>query len=197
MSEVAAVPTAVEPAKSIWTKEMQAAAKVSARVVFRFMPRPEGAKSWDPQPVQVEFIREEQKEEGKPYRPEQRLVFIVDGFIRHGYGEEVRVSHHAEYGEMHVYQERSYRPTEGAWQFSLYHRDPGSSETVLALLPVGAEVKFEIALDHHTNGYVTKARLHGDVLIATFKKGKQKGSLEIDHSIVPMNSARFGYRIGR
>lgn len=194
MSEAAAAVVVPEPEKqpSVWTKEMQAALKAADRVVFRFEPRPEGAPSWEPNPLLVEFVREERKEEGRPYQPEQRLEFALDGFIRAGYSDEVNVS--TSYGyESFSYSNRSYKPARGVWSVRLYHGDPSPEETALTLLPVGAQVKFEVGLDYHSNGYMAKASLHGDVLLVSFKKGKQRGVLEIDNTIVPMNTARFGF----
>jgi hypothetical protein len=189
---VAAESPSPTPPPSIWTKEVRAAFKAAERVVFRFQPRAKEAKSWDPQEVLVEFIRDEQKVEGKPYVPEQRLAFSFEGSIANGYGPEVEVSHHSEYGESHHYKSRSYRPEHGQWHLRLYHGEPMHDATVLSMLPLGAKVIFRVKLDHHTNGYLTRARLHGDILTVDFQKGRQKGTLELDHSYVPMNSARFG-----
>lgn len=180
----------VAAAKSIWTKQAQAALARASRVLVYFENPATDAKSWDPQIARVVFISEEVKEKGKPYIPEERVEFEFEGFIRAGYNDEVRESED-EY-RITSYESRAYKPAAGTWSFSLHHRDPGVSETALKLVPIGAKVRFEVGLDYLSNGYMAKARLHGDALLAVYTKGKVKGTLLVDTSVGPLNSVRFG-----
>ncbi len=201
MSEatVAESQSAIPEAPLFWTKEMARLLRKANRISFYFEERTDGTPDWKPQPLKLVFVFEEKKDEGRPYRPEQRLEFRMNGNIRKGYGDQIEIEDSGghQYHRFSGDADNRYEPATGTWTFSLYHRDPTTTETALLLLPVGAEVVFEVALDFSRNSYSTKARVHCDSLLATFKKGKVRGTLEIDSTIVEHNTARFGYGIGR
>lgn len=200
MTTVALVPPPTPaPTFETWTKEMAKHARHATRVFFAFEARPTEGASWEPHAVTMTFVYEEHKEKGRPYRPEQKFSFNVNGFIRPGYYDELHVSTD-QLGTMHSYASEDsnrYKPASGSWHFSFYHSQGTHEATAMSMIPVGAEVKFEVKLDAHSNGSLAKVRIHADVFAAAFKRKGAKvwSTLEIDHSIGPHNTARFGYSV--
>jgi hypothetical protein len=192
-SEAAVV---VEKPKSIWTKEMRALLRSANNCHLRVLPKEEGAESWDKHPAKVIFTRDEVKRKGRPYQPEERWEFSVQAHIRNGYMDEVRSV--GDYGSVEFSRESRnlYAPKEGFWgsiHLSKAH-EPGPEQAALAMIPVGAEVEFEVYLDAMANGYSARGRVHGDCLFVKWKKGKQVVRLLVDTTLVMHNTARFGYR---
>jgi hypothetical protein len=189
----AEVPVAVVE-KSIWTRHCQIALARANNVFFDFEPLTEESKSWDPQKVRVTFVKSEVKEKGKPYQPAERTEFEFEGFIRRGFKDAVHTSTDS-YGTSHHFdhtEENFYKPASGMWSISVYRHDANTETTALTLLPVGAKVRFEVGLDYMGNGYAAKHCIHGDALLAVFTKGKLKGNLLVDTTLVEHNTARFG-----
>lgn len=87
-----------------------------------------------------------------------------------------------------------YEPKSGCWVITScqYHAE---LMTAFASIPTGAELSFTAALDALSNGYCARARLHGDVLRLTARKGKTLRTFILDASVCAHNSARFGYRL--
>lgn len=85
-----------------------------------------------------------------------------------------------------------YWPTSGCWVIThaQYHAELISA---FASVATGAELSFTVALDALSNGYCARARLHGDVLRMTAKKGKTLRTFTLDASVGAHNTARFGY----
>lgn len=87
-----------------------------------------------------------------------------------------------------------YEPASGCWVITScqFHAE---LMTAFASIPTGAELSFTVALDALSNGYCARARLHGDVLRMTERKGKILRTFILDASVCAHNSARFGYRL--
>lgn len=64
---------------------------------------------------------------------------------------------------------------------------------VVSMLRVGDEIAFEFCPDHHTNQYMERADLHGDILRLVVTRGKRRHYFEVDHSNCPDNTARMCY----
>ena|SRR5215469_3776557 len=88
-------------------------------------------------------------------------------------------------------------PTSCSSIMSLYPSQYCERSSLFSLLRPGDRVRFDFCPDHHANGYMARARLHGDCLILRVwrSKGKGKGEREmeftLDSQCCPENSARM------
>lgn len=91
-------------------------------------------------------------------------------------------------------ESNEYTPMTGCWIVTTCRHD-ADVMTAFAATPNGAELTFVVALDALSNAYCARARLHGDVLRMTAKKGKTLRTFTLDASVCAHNSARFGNRL--
>jgi len=77
-----------------------------------------------------------------------------------------------------------------------YEWSDGTTETMRSFLKTGDEIYLDWGIDYHTNDYMKRANLHGDVLflkiVRTSKAGKQaRFTFKISSQVCENNSARM------
>lgn len=76
----------------------------------------------------------------------------------------------------------------------LYPHQVIPAGSILGLLRVGDAVEFQFYPNAHSNGYLARARLHGDVLQLRVKRAGKKARMlefELENSVCPENLARM------
>jgi hypothetical protein len=74
---------------------------------------------------------------------------------------------------------------------TFYHGQHTPAPCIVQTLREGDDITFRFYPDAHTNGYVSKAGLPGDVLYLDVRRGDKRFSWELENSICPDNTARM------
>lgn len=136
-------------------------------------------------------------ESADPFENGRERTVLFPGFaarIARGHLDETITSETSRdvwYSDRHS---NDYWPASGCWVVPYPQHHP-ELMSAFASAPIGAELSFTIGLDALSNGYCARARLHGDVLRMSVKKGKTLRTFTLDASVCAHNSARFGYSL--